>query len=84
MLSSGAQRLASLYGVRPGKAAVVATVSDRGLEAALALHAAGVAITAVADARPTGRRGPQPRASNGRASATCPAQPSSAPSAASR
>ena len=54
MLSSGAQRLASLYGVRPGKAAVVATVSDRGLEAALALHGAGVAITAVADARPDG------------------------------
>ncbi len=54
MLSSGAQRLASLYGVRPGKTAVVATVGDRGLEAALALHAAGVAITAVADARPDG------------------------------
>ena len=54
MLSSGAQRLATLYGVRPGKAAVVATVSDQGLEAALALHGAGVAITAVADARPDG------------------------------
>ena len=54
MLSSGAQRLASLYGVRPGSAAVVATVGDRGLEAALALHAAGVAIRAVADARPAG------------------------------
>ncbi len=54
MLSSGAQRLASLYGVRPGKTAVVATVGDRGLEAALALHAAGVAIAAVADARPDG------------------------------
>ncbi len=54
MLSSGAQRLASLYGVRPGSAAVVATVGDRGLEAALALHAAGVAIRAVADARPDG------------------------------
>ena len=54
MLSSGAQRLASLYGVRPGKAAVVATIGDRGLEAALALHGAGVAITAVADARPDG------------------------------
>ncbi len=54
MLSSGAQRLATLYGVRPGRTAVVATVGDPGLEAALALHRAGVAITAVADARPDG------------------------------
>ena len=41
MLCSGAQRLAALYGVAPGKAAVVATTADRGLESALALHEAG-------------------------------------------
>ncbi len=52
MLCSGAQRLASLYGVRPGKAAVVATTADRGLESALALHESGVEIVGVADARP--------------------------------
>ncbi len=44
MLCSGAERLAALYGVRPGKAAVVATTADRGLESALALHEAGVEI----------------------------------------
>jgi sarcosine oxidase subunit alpha len=54
MLCSGAQRLASLYGVRPGKAAVVATTADRGLESALALHDAGVEIVAVADSRSSG------------------------------
>jgi sarcosine oxidase, subunit alpha len=52
MLSSGAQRLAELYGVRPGKTAVIATVGDRGIRAALALRAAGVEISAIADARP--------------------------------
>ena len=54
MLCSGAERLASLYGVRPGKRAVVATTTDRGLESTLALHEAGVAVAAVADARPEG------------------------------
>jgi sarcosine oxidase subunit alpha len=52
MLSDGARRLASLYSVSPGRRAVVATTGDRGLEAAMALHAAGVHIVAVADARP--------------------------------
>ena len=52
MLSGGARRLAALYAVRPGNAAVVATTGDRGLEAALALHAAGVRIALVADLRP--------------------------------
>jgi sarcosine oxidase, subunit alpha len=51
MLAGGAQRLAALYGVRPGSAAVVATTGDRGLVAALALRAAGVEIRAVADLR---------------------------------
>jgi sarcosine oxidase subunit alpha len=53
MLADGARRLAALYGVRPGTTAVVATTSDRGLEAALALRAVGVEIAAVADLRPT-------------------------------
>jgi sarcosine oxidase subunit alpha len=51
MLSGGARRLASLYSVKPGTAAVVATTSDRGLHAAHALHEAGVEIRAVADLR---------------------------------
>ncbi len=56
MLSGGARRLAALYGVRPGARAVVATTSDRGLDAALALQSVGVHVIAVADARanPTG------------------------------
>jgi sarcosine oxidase, subunit alpha len=53
MLSSGARRLASLYAVRPGARAVVATTSDRGIWAALALQDAGVEIAAVADLRST-------------------------------
>jgi sarcosine oxidase subunit alpha len=51
MLSDGVRRLVALYGVRPGTRAVVATTSDRGLEAADALRAAGVEIAAVADLR---------------------------------
>jgi sarcosine oxidase subunit alpha len=53
MLSDGARRLAALYAVKPGTRAVVATTSDRGLEAAIALHEAGVQVAAVADLRPT-------------------------------
>ena len=53
MLSGGARRLAELYAVSPGTRAVVATTSDRGLEAALALPRLGVEIVAVADLRPT-------------------------------
>jgi sarcosine oxidase, subunit alpha len=52
MLSGGARRLAALYAVKPGESAVVATTGDRGLDAALALHAAGVRVAAVADLRP--------------------------------
>jgi sarcosine oxidase subunit alpha len=52
MLSGGARRLASLYAVSPGRRAVVATTSDRGLQAAAALRAAGVQIVAIADLRP--------------------------------
>ena len=54
MLCSGAERLAGLYGVRPGSTAVIATIGDRGLASALALHGAGVEIAAVADSRPDG------------------------------
>jgi sarcosine oxidase, subunit alpha len=57
MLSDGARRLAALYAVSPGTRAVVATTSDRGLEAAIALHGVGVQIAAVADLRST--PGPQ-------------------------
>src|SRR5919107_291469 len=39
-LAGGAHRLAALYGVRPGAAAVIATTGDRGLVAALALREA--------------------------------------------
>ncbi len=54
MLSGGARRLIALYAVRPGTRAVVATVDDRGLHAALALLDAGVELACVADLRPNG------------------------------
>jgi sarcosine oxidase subunit alpha len=54
MLTGGARRLAALYAVKPGRRAVIATTSDRGLRAAGALRDAGVEIVAVADLRPTG------------------------------
>jgi sarcosine oxidase subunit alpha len=52
MLAGGARRLAALYAVSPGRRALVATTSDRGLDAAVALRDAGVQIVAVADLRP--------------------------------
>jgi sarcosine oxidase subunit alpha len=52
MLAGGARRLAALYAVAAGETAVVAAVGDAGLEAAVALHAAGVRVAAVADLRP--------------------------------
>ena len=57
MLSGGARELVARYAVRPGTRAVVATTNDRGIETALALHAAGVEIAAVADLRPGAGRG---------------------------
>jgi sarcosine oxidase, subunit alpha len=51
MLSGGARRLAALYAVKPGDRAVVATVCDRGLDAALALVDHGVDVVSVADLR---------------------------------
>ncbi|MGP0100719.1 MAG: 2Fe-2S iron-sulfur cluster-binding protein [Solirubrobacteraceae bacterium] len=56
MLSAGARRLATLYGVRPGARAVVASASDRGLLAASALAELGIDVLAVADLR----RAPSP------------------------
>ncbi len=52
MLSGGARRLLTRYGLAPGTRAVVATVGERGLQAALALQRAGVTVAAVADVRP--------------------------------
>lgn len=56
MLSSAALRLAALYGVRPGRRAVVCTVGDEGLRAALRLIEAGVDVASVADLREPGSR----------------------------
>ena len=53
MLTDGAVRLAAMYSVAPGKRAVMATTSDRGLDAAIALHGFGVQVAAVADLRAT-------------------------------
>ena len=60
MLAEGARRLAALYAVRPGERAVLVTTSDRGLEAAAALQAAGVQIVAVADLRSDPRAAAEP------------------------
>ena len=49
MLSTAALRLASLYGVLPGRQAVVATETPDGYDAALQLLKAGVRIAAVVD-----------------------------------
>ncbi len=51
MLSGGARRLIGLYALRPGSRAVVATVDERGIDAALALLDAGVEVAVVADLR---------------------------------
>ena len=52
MLSTAAQRLLNLYGVRPGSTAVVATTGDQGYYAALDLIDAGLRVAAVVDSRP--------------------------------
>ena len=51
MLGSGIQRLLHLYGVTPGKRAVVVTANDDGWQVAADLMAAGVEVAAVADER---------------------------------
>jgi sarcosine oxidase subunit alpha len=52
MLSRGVRRLLALYALAPGRRALVATVGEEGLEAALALLEAGMEVAAVADLRP--------------------------------
>ena len=51
MLASAAQRLLRLWGVSPGRQAVVATSGAEGYEAALDLQDAGVAVRMVLDLR---------------------------------
>ena len=51
MLSSAAQCLVRLYGLRPGNRAVVATSNDRGYQVALDLLDADVEVAAVVDSR---------------------------------
>ena len=65
MLSGGARRLASLYGVAPGTRAVIVTTSDRGIRTALALQAVGVEIAVVADLRSQPSRAATRLAANG-------------------
>ena len=50
MLSSAARRLIELYGVQPGRQAVIATETPEGYETALELLDAGVRVAAVIDA----------------------------------
>jgi sarcosine oxidase subunit alpha len=53
MMASAAQRLIRLYGVRPGRSAVILAANDDAYGAALDLIEAGVAVNAIADLRPT-------------------------------
>ena len=52
MMASAAQRLIRLYGVRPGRSAVILAANDDAYGAALDLLEAGVAVNAIADLRP--------------------------------
>jgi sarcosine oxidase subunit alpha len=54
-LGDGLQRLTALYGVRPGRRAVVAGNGERGLRLARELLAAGIEVQAVIDARAESR-----------------------------
>ena len=53
LLSGAAQTYVRRFGVRPGSRAVIFTNNDGAYADALALHAAGVAIGAIVDARPS-------------------------------
>ena len=55
MLSSAAQKLVNLYGVKPGRQGLVVTNNDQGLVAALELVEAGVEVLTVADSRHSSR-----------------------------
>jgi sarcosine oxidase subunit alpha len=63
MLASAAQRLLRLWGVRPGRRAVVVTANEQGYETACDLIDAGVAVAEVVDLRqnPTGGARPAER-----------------------
>ncbi len=52
-----AQRLLRLYGVQPGKRAIVVTANDGGWRIAAGLQAAGVSVVAVVDERPESEAG---------------------------
>ena len=52
MLAGAAQAYLNRFGVRVGKRAVLVTSNDTAYQAALDLHAAGVAVLAIADVRP--------------------------------
>ena len=58
MMSSAAQRLMHLYGVAPGKTAVVVTGNDDGYANALDLMDAGVNVAAIIDLRETPKATP--------------------------
>ncbi len=58
MLSTAAQRAMHLYGVRPGRRAVVLTCSAQGYEAAADLANAGIKVAAIIDARPDSQNTP--------------------------
>ena len=55
MLADGALRLAALHAVAPGRRAVVYTIDDEGIDAAVALAEAGVDVAAVVDTRSASR-----------------------------
>jgi len=55
MLGSAAQRLIRLYGVRPGRRAVVLTGNDDGYGVALDLAAVGIDVAAIVDMRSQSR-----------------------------
>ena len=52
ILSTGAQRLIHLHGIKPGRTAIVATCNDHGYYAARDLLEAGVRVVALLDSRP--------------------------------
>ncbi|HEY6271355.1 MAG TPA: FAD-dependent oxidoreductase [Terriglobales bacterium] len=51
MLSTGLLRLVHLYGVKPGRSAVVVAAEEEGLKVAADLHNAGIHVAAVVDSR---------------------------------
>ena len=58
MLGSGAQRLMRLYGVAPGRRAVVVSANEHGYEVALDLLDAGIEVAAIVELRPETPRSP--------------------------